>query len=224
MPLSAADAVLRYAVRLHPVLGRRHLHRPAAGGAGGRHGRGAWRGPARRGRCWRTPTASPPPTFSARSNSTRRCRRSGAARCTASDAMSLKELVAEANRSRAATGLQRMSPRSPTESEPKRERADLHRPQRQRPRHGGTTSPALAGSGNSAVKRSFARFDDGELVRWVFRGMLIGTIFVLGMDLRDLYDRNATAAAWRLPKRCSPVLPPAVRNRTSRCPPTRADL
>ncbi|EHK58491.1 hypothetical protein MAXJ12_04509, partial [Mesorhizobium alhagi CCNWXJ12-2] len=36
------------------------------------------------------------------------------------------------------------------------------------------------------VMRYFARFDDGEVVRWAFRGLLIGAIGVLALDLRDL--------------------------------------
>jgi len=78
------------------------------------------------------------------------------------------------------------------------------------PPHGGTPSPAPSGWGNAIgpIQRAFTRFDDGELVRWVFRGMLIGTMFVLGMDLRDLYDRNATAAALAPSETSSPVLPP----------------
>ncbi|WP_394888106.1 hypothetical protein ACG873_23550 [Mesorhizobium sp. AaZ16] len=59
------------------------------------------------------------------------------------------------------------------------------------------------------VRRYFARFDDGEVVRWAFRGLLIGAIVVLGMDLRDLAETNG----WSAPEAelaAEPILPPAV--------------
>ena len=60
--------------------------------------------------------------------------------------------------------------------------------------------------------RYLSRFDDGEVVRWAFRGMLIGAIGVLALDLRDLSRENGwwapEAAAPALPS--DPILPPAV--------------
>ena len=38
--------------------------------------------------------------------------------------------------------------------------------------------------------RYFSRFDDGEVVRWAFRGLLIGAIGVLALDLHDLSREN----------------------------------
>jgi hypothetical protein len=71
--------------------------------------------------------------------------------------------------------------------------------------------------GTATRKRGFfmrylSRFDDGEVVRWAFRGMLIGTIGVLALDLRDLSRENGwwshEAALPALPS--DPILPPVV--------------
>lgn len=78
---------------------------------------------------------------------------------------------------------------------------------------------ASAGSGEkrapdkgSALIRTLSRFDDGAVVRWAFRGLLLGAVGVLALDLRDLSQENgwwATEAA--MPSLTSdPVLPPAV--------------
>ena len=52
----------------------------------------------------------------------------------------------------------------------------------------------LAGSGDpprrSIVWRYLSRFDDGEVARWAFRGLLVGAIGVLALDLKDLVERN----------------------------------
>lgn len=84
------------------------------------------------------------------------------------------------------------------------------------------SSPApLAGdagprsSGRSARKnpimRYLARFDDGEVLRWAFRGLLLGAIGVLALDLRDLAEANGWALAEiAAPSRQEPILPPAV--------------
>ena len=40
------------------------------------------------------------------------------------------------------------------------------------------------------VLRYLARFDEGEVMRWAFRGMLVGTIGVLALDLSELVERN----------------------------------
>ena len=42
----------------------------------------------------------------------------------------------------------------------------------------------------NVVLRYLARFDEGEVIRWAFRGMLVGTIGVLALDLYELVDRN----------------------------------
>ena len=69
--------------------------------------------------------------------------------------------------------------------------------------------------------RYLSRFDDGEVVRWVFRGMLIGAIGVLALDLRDLSRENGWwAPEAALPAAPSdPILPPAVE--TERADPAR---
>ena len=63
------------------------------------------------------------------------------------------------------------------------------------------------------VVRYFARYDDGELVRWIFRGMLLGAIGVLALDLRDLSRENGwwgpAAALPAVPS--DPILPPVVQ-------------
>ncbi|WP_442581253.1 hypothetical protein ACSBOB_04425 [Mesorhizobium sp. ASY16-5R] len=59
--------------------------------------------------------------------------------------------------------------------------------------------------------RYLSRFDDGEVIRWAFRGLLIGAIGVLAMDLRDLAETNGWALAGiASPADPAPVLPPAV--------------
>jgi len=60
------------------------------------------------------------------------------------------------------------------------------------------------------VGRYLARFDDGELIRWVFRGVLIGTIAVLAQDAKELYEQNAVAAVQAPTETFTPVLPPAA--------------
>ena len=64
--------------------------------------------------------------------------------------------------------------------------------------------------------RYLSRFDDGEVVRWAFRGMLIGTIGVLALDLRDLArEQWLVADRAAAPAHASdPILPPAVETAT----------
>ena len=80
--------------------------------------------------------------------------------------------------------------------------------------------PVPAGLPGSAVSprrnfvvRYFARFDDGELARWIFRGMLLGAIGVLALDLKDLSRENGWwAPEASLPAAPSdPILPPVVQ-------------
>ena len=60
------------------------------------------------------------------------------------------------------------------------------------------------------VMRYFARFDDGEVVRWAFRGLIIGAIGVLALDLRDLAETNGWSSPEAGLAAPEPVLPPAV--------------
>ncbi len=67
----------------------------------------------------------------------------------------------------------------------------------------------------NAVLRYFARFDDGELARWAFRGLLVGAIAVLALDLHALTQRDGGLWRTEAPATDSmttgvPVLPPAV--------------
>lgn len=65
----------------------------------------------------------------------------------------------------------------------------------------------------SFVMRYFARFDDGEVARWAFRGLLVGAIGVLALDLNELSRENgwwASEAAMPATP-ADPVLPPVVQ-------------
>ncbi len=64
----------------------------------------------------------------------------------------------------------------------------------------------------SALARYASRFDDGELVRWAFRGLVIGAIAVLGLDVKALLEERAMAVA-AIPSATvypEPALRPAV--------------
>jgi hypothetical protein len=73
--------------------------------------------------------------------------------------------------------------------------------------------PGTAPRKRNLVVRYFARFDDGELARWIFRGMLLGAIGVLALDLKDLSRENGWwAPEAALPAAPSdPILPPVVQ-------------
>lgn len=73
------------------------------------------------------------------------------------------------------------------------------------PRAGAAESPGL-------LRRYLSRFDDGELIRWAFRGLLVGAIGVLALDLKDLVDRNGGLFPQdpAAPLAGDPVLPPAI--------------
>jgi len=65
----------------------------------------------------------------------------------------------------------------------------------------------------NVVLRYLDRFDDGELMRWSFRGLLVGAIAVLAIDLHEMVDRNG--GLWPSSDPASeaasqPILPPAV--------------
>jgi hypothetical protein len=75
------------------------------------------------------------------------------------------------------------------------------------------TLPGTAPRKRNVVIRYLSRFDDGEVVRWAFRGMLLGAIGVLALDLNDLSRENG----WWAPEAAlpvspsDPVLPPVVQ-------------
>ncbi len=54
----------------------------------------------------------------------------------------------------------------------------------------GQTEQNRATRAREAVLRYLRRFDEGEVIRWAFRGMLIGTIGVLAMDLWELNQQS----------------------------------
>ena len=63
------------------------------------------------------------------------------------------------------------------------------------------------------IRRYAARFDDGEVMRWAFRGLLAGAVMVLGLDAWALYsavpelDHETTGGTIYV----EPALPPALR-------------
>jgi hypothetical protein len=73
--------------------------------------------------------------------------------------------------------------------------------------------PGTAPRKRNPIVRYFARFDEGEVVRWIFRGMLLGAIGVLALDVRDLSRENG----WWTPEAAipaapsDPILPPVVQ-------------
>ncbi len=52
------------------------------------------------------------------------------------------------------------------------------------------TLPGTSPRHRNRLVRYLSRFDDGEVVRWAFLGMLVGAIGVLALDLRDLSEKN----------------------------------
>lgn len=72
--------------------------------------------------------------------------------------------------------------------------------------------PGAAAPSRNIFVRYFARFDDGEVLRWAFRGLLIGTIAVLVLDLRDLSSAKGWIGAPETDATALPdrILPPAV--------------
>lgn len=77
----------------------------------------------------------------------------------------------------------------------------------------GAPLPGTAPRRRNFVMRYLSRFDDDEVVRWAFCGMLIGAIGVLALDLRDLSRENG----WWAPEAVlpaapsDPILPPVVQ-------------
>jgi hypothetical protein len=73
------------------------------------------------------------------------------------------------------------------------------------------------------ILRYLSRFNEGEVLRWAFRGLLIGVIGVLVMDLRDLSATNGLFPSISLPGQSpAPVLPP-VRDAGNNTAPSRTD-
>ena len=68
-----------------------------------------------------------------------------------------------------------------------------------------------AGQRPNAVARYFLRFDDGELVRWAFRGLLVGAIGVLALDLGELSRENGWWEDGAATVRQTEPILPAVR-------------
>lgn len=80
-------------------------------------------------------------------------------------------------------------------------------------------SPVDAKPRRNLLVRYFSRFDDGALIRAAFVGVLIGSAAVLGMDLRELVDRNGglwPSAAPASFERSVTVLPPVVDGANTR--------
>ncbi|SMH56779.1 hypothetical protein [Mesorhizobium australicum] len=74
------------------------------------------------------------------------------------------------------------------------------------------TSVTIRQKVGGLVWRYLSRFDEGEVIRWAFRGMLIGTIGVLALDLSELVERNGGLFPPQAiaPSPDQPILPPAV--------------
>lgn len=73
--------------------------------------------------------------------------------------------------------------------------------------------PGTAPPRRNLLVRYFSRFDDGEVVRWAFRGLLLGAIGVLVLDLRDLSRENGWwgPEAAQLSAPADPILPPVIQ-------------
>jgi hypothetical protein len=86
---------------------------------------------------------------------------------------------------------------------------------------GGMTSDGLPGAGlrlKGAIMRHLSRLDDGDMVRWTFRGLLAGALVMLALDLLELSEQNGWTAphATSPERRSDPVLPPAVETEFER--------
>ena len=63
----------------------------------------------------------------------------------------------------------------------------------------------------NAFLRYFARLDDGEVIRWAFRGLLLGAVGVLVLDFHDLLGDQPLFSSTPSGHLAAPtVLPPAV--------------
>jgi hypothetical protein len=61
------------------------------------------------------------------------------------------------------------------------------------------------------LARYLARYDEGEVIRWAFRGLLIGAVAVLLIDLQEMAAVQSEFADLNPASTQEPVLPPAVR-------------
>ncbi|WP_235911568.1 COG3904 family protein [Mesorhizobium xinjiangense] len=77
-----------------------------------------------------------------------------------------------------------------------------------------------ASAGNrlkKALKRHFQPLDEGELVRWTFRGLLLGAFVILAIDLGEMVEVRAAFTGDSAPAAArDPILPPAPGNESSR--------
>lgn len=62
----------------------------------------------------------------------------------------------------------------------------------------------------SRLGHFLARYDDGEILRWAFRGMLVGTISVLALDYFELQQDVPEPPSVEMAPTAVPILPPAV--------------
>jgi hypothetical protein len=74
------------------------------------------------------------------------------------------------------------------------------------------TLPGTSPRPGNRLVRYLSRFDDGEVVRWAFLGMLVGAIGVLALDLRDLSEKSGWLSTEQATPAhmLEPILPPAV--------------
>lgn len=75
----------------------------------------------------------------------------------------------------------------------------------------------------NALLRYIDRFDDGELMRWAFRGLLVGAVAVLAIDLHQMAERNGGLWPFTQPTNeavAQPILPPAVDTGAGHAPST----
>ena len=74
-------------------------------------------------------------------------------------------------------------------------------------------SPAISvqSGRDNALLRYFGRFDEGEVIRWAFRGLLAGAVGVLVFDFQDLWGNQPLFSSEPTSHLAAPaVLPPAV--------------
>lgn len=62
----------------------------------------------------------------------------------------------------------------------------------------------------SALSRYFARFDDGELLRWTFRGLLAGTVGILALDYLEMRSQPTSETLKVEAPQLTPLLPPVA--------------
>ncbi len=64
---------------------------------------------------------------------------------------------------------------------------------------------------NRSLKRHFPPLDEGEIVRWTFRGLLLGAFVVLAIDLGEMVELRAAFPGAADPTAIQdPILPPAI--------------